>query len=142
VVTRAFAGSRRSPTSIVTSGLAATLWYQSGLVGAPPFVAKMTNRSSLLDREEQERSALEVPADLPVVRAELLDDPGVPILSVSHAPSSCDRDGSEPNPTKGVPTSRGHDRTVTLGAIPRLYPGWGDLATLVPEGGPWTHLLE
>jgi hypothetical protein len=30
------------PTSIDTSGLALRLWYQSGLVGAPPYEAKIT----------------------------------------------------------------------------------------------------
>src|SRR5207249_6361085 len=39
-------------------------------------------------RKEQQRTALEVPADLPVVRPELLDDPCVPILWLGHAPSS------------------------------------------------------
>src|SRR3954467_581905 len=36
------------PTSIVTFGLARRLWYQSGLVGAPPFEANTTYRSPSL----------------------------------------------------------------------------------------------
>jgi hypothetical protein len=51
-----------------------------------------------------------------VVRSELLDDPSVPIFWISHDPSSCDRDGSEPNLTKVVPvlTAASSPRAILL----------------------------